>query len=223
MQLLLEIKQSSESSEEKLASKVRALEKDLYYYRKTSRELRKKLQVTSAGAGGGGRGRGHGMQTPEEEHTNSAPELEAEEQNCDKVKKRQKASGFEGVVTSKSVGVVASGDGSSRRSVGVTTSGSEVGVANRGVGVASARESSCKTREGIEQVSSVFAKTEEMLERADLAGRWKEGVTVPVVGGATDGRSQEFKEAHPPEGKVQGGSGRERVVKKHRRELRQLR
>ncbi len=57
-----------------LVAKVKALEKDMYYYRRTSRDLRKKLlSASSVTAGGRGSGISVGVA---EEGVNSAPEME---------------------------------------------------------------------------------------------------------------------------------------------------
>ena len=76
----------SKSASEDLLSKVRALEKDLYYYKKTSRDLRKKLQAMSLSG------------SPEieiseriqvsKEHDGNAPELEGGGKSERKKKKK---------------------------------------------------------------------------------------------------------------------------------------
>lgn len=80
MQQVFQSKQSDESAE-KLASKVKSLEKDLFYYRKTSRDLRKKMGMASiAGAGGGGDITALAVEgvriAAAEERVSSAPELD---------------------------------------------------------------------------------------------------------------------------------------------------
>lgn len=162
----------SDESVEKLVSKVNSLEKDLYYYRKSSRDMRKKLQGVAMSASGARQGGGDGVRLLEEEHTNSAPELEANEKSHKKARKRRK-----------------------------TPSGR--GVATTAVGGAITAE--------LEQVSSVFARSQrgeresaEQAQKLEHAGPSK----------------SETRQTHPLEG---GARDHQLVVKKHRRELRQLR
>ena len=79
MQQVFQSKQSDESAE-KLASKVKSLEKDLFYYRTTSRDLRKKLGVASIAGGVGGDVTPLAVEGVKiavmEERISSAPELE---------------------------------------------------------------------------------------------------------------------------------------------------
>lgn len=72
MEHIFQNRQSVESAEE-LTSKVSSLERDLYYYKKTSRDLRKKLQGTRVGGEGTVM---EALKRDDEERVNSAPELD---------------------------------------------------------------------------------------------------------------------------------------------------
>lgn len=88
MEHIFQNRQSVESAEE-LTSKVSSLERDLYYYKKTSRDLRKKLQGTRVG------GEGTVMETlkrDEEERVNSAPELDGSGRSQQRKVKRKRSS-----------------------------------------------------------------------------------------------------------------------------------
>lgn len=72
--------ESAESADHDMVAKVRSLERDLYYYRKTSRDLRKKLQaLTSSEVAGVDNSVSivvEGVKMAGEERVSSAPELE---------------------------------------------------------------------------------------------------------------------------------------------------
>ena len=74
-------RETAESAED-LVSKVKALERDLYYYRKTSRDLRKKLQSMGVSERGSGTGVTEVIKMAEDEHVNSAPELERHQEGA---------------------------------------------------------------------------------------------------------------------------------------------
>lgn len=156
--------QGAESAD--MVSKVKALEKDLYYYRKTSRDLRKKLQTLSSSSSeraGEGVGLVEGLKMAEE-CVNSAPELEGSGGSPKKARRKRRVAG----------------------------------------GIGGAGREAAEQRGGIEQVGSIFA-----------AGRE----------GATDVDGSAMVSSRRDEGKVGGAvsSPPKVVVKKHKKELRQLR
>ena len=75
-----------------LTGKVKSLEKDLYYYKKTSRDLRKKLQAVSLSSTSGV----HvveSIKVSSEERVNSAPELEENAKRERRKRKKKKDGG----------------------------------------------------------------------------------------------------------------------------------
>ena len=121
LQLLMQqVEGEGQGEGPELVAKVKRLEKELYYYRKTSRDLRKQLQLlttpttttTSHGAGqvGGATGKGvprsRGV-VEEEEGVNSAPELESGRSH--RKTKKHKASGGGGGKSAPRGGVAVGG------------------------------------------------------------------------------------------------------------------
>ena len=86
--------ETAESADHDMVVKVKSLERDLYYYRKTSRDLRKKLQaLTSSEVVGVDSGVGlivEGVKMAAEERVSSAPELEEGGRSRRRAKKKHR-------------------------------------------------------------------------------------------------------------------------------------
>lgn len=90
-------KQQSAESADDMVVKVKSLERDLYYYRKTSRDLRKKLQTLTSSERVGMDGDAglivEGVKMAAEERVNSAPELEESGRSHGKARKKRRGVG----------------------------------------------------------------------------------------------------------------------------------
>lgn len=189
MQQISRSRQSDESTEE-LASKVKILERDLYYYRKTSRDLRKKLQSASISSGV------EAIKVAEE-LANSAPELEGSGRSQGRVKKRRKGPSSERGATTGTV------------RVGLTAGSGALGGATVRSEVSEEQE---VLEEGIKQVTSVCAQNEVLGESVPRVQ------VLPHAGSVEGGGSLPSHHHQPHPGQEQ-----QLVVKRSRKELRQLR
>lgn len=201
--------QSAESAEN-LAAKVRTLEKDLYYYRKTSRDLRKKLQTPELERGGGGNvGGPPGIEGAKraEEHVNSAPELDGsgmgqgvglEGSESRQKKKKRKGQGRSSVVGLVAQDKMAAGEMNAAPRMEVT-------------GPAERSQDTSRSVAGDALAPVVGIKAAPSVSSS--AQRTEPEVTAPVSP-SVEGRGGAIEDG-PAEGKV--------VVRKHIKELRQLR
>ena len=134
---------------EELVAKVKALERDLYYYRKTSRDLKKKLQTASSvvtertAEGGNGTALLAARVGVAEEGVNSAPEMEGGKTRRTRAKLKRRrdvtemgrkdAGGSGGSLPGRSeVGAESGGSLPGRSEVGAECGGSLVGKGYKG-------------------------------------------------------------------------------------------
>lgn len=196
-------KQQSAESADDVAAKVKSLERDLYYYRKTSRDLRKKLQTLTSservGVDGGAGLIVEGLKIAVEERVNSAPELEESGKSHGRVRKKRRGPCAEG---------------------GSPSTGDLVADSNK----------MDERMGGIEAAASIFAQKEVGGTAASLQmGKGRTVSSQHVVGGAAS--RQQVGGAVPSQHQVGGAVPSQHqvsgavpvVVKRHKTELRQLR
>ena len=212
------------ASTEELVAKVKTLEKDLYYYRKTSRDLRRKLQSVSSvdrTARGSNRSTGVGGA---EEGVNSAPEMEGGKvAGHTKVKsKRRKDVGIGG--KELTVGAGGGGElaghkhgetGGEDADIGVVDGGNLAGVECKGDAPPARKDKQIQAavsilRGGREQSPSKIRGTTGMRDPLKPT----DGVKGPQVTGIT-GQAMRHQPMLPQQQPV--------VVKRSWKELRQLR
>lgn len=207
------------TSTEELVAKVKALEKDLYYYRKTSRDLKKKLQTAGSITS---RGSGISVVGGAEEGVNSAPELEGGKVGGRaKAKSKRRKDVILGTDDSKNL----TGQGDARTEVSSestrlercentkTETGGGSGRILAGV------SQSPLTKKQIQEVISIHAHKESRGQDSPLKSEGSFG----VVGSQVVLKTAEGFRTAQAQGAVEPVKLQPVIVKRSRKELRQLR